>query len=82
MPVPVVLELVPSHAYHDIAREEPTGIYDPFRLDTEWSLLRDLLTQHVVRWHCEVADAAPGCPCFLVEKHVKESSIGLPDRAA
>ena len=51
----VVLEPVPSHVYDDIVRDKPTGIYNIFRLNAEWSLLRDLLAQYVAR--CEVADA-------------------------
>jgi hypothetical protein len=35
----VVLELVPSHAYHDIVEVKPTGIYNPFCLNAERSLL-------------------------------------------
>jgi hypothetical protein len=42
------------HAYHDIVRDKPTGIYNPFHYNAE-SLLRDLLMQRVAR--CEVADA-------------------------
>ena len=53
----VVLELVPSHAHHDITmgtRDELTGVGSLFRFDTEQHLLRDLLAQQVARH--DVAD--------------------------
>jgi hypothetical protein len=51
----VVLELVLGHVYHDIIKDEPTGIHNLFHLYTERSLLRNLLVRHVASR--EVADA-------------------------
>ena len=62
----IVLELVPSHAYHDITRDEPTGIESLFRLDTERHL-RDLLVQQLARHKVTDAElvAYPQCPGVL-----------------
>ena len=40
---PVVLELIPDHAHHDVVRDEPAGIHNLLGFDAERRLLGDLL---------------------------------------
>lgn len=72
----VSLELVPNHTYHDVVRDEPTGIHDFFCLNAEWGLFGDLIAEHVARR--EVTDAAfvtyVRCLCALAW-NVKEQTL-------